>query len=479
MLRPWIAAGAVVAIGGPVAAPRAALADSTSVHATVVGTMAATDNVLNAPDGQPKDGDILVQVRPGVLFVWETPKMIQELVGEVEALEFLRHNDQPSLGVHAASRAFYTPGPLSTLTTVVDVATGQASALTTRSAPDATGVALQPSQLIYTENGTISESGNHQATLSTSVHETASGQYVHTDDDGTGDPIRHQHTQTLAEIATLLGGVTHVWAHDSLQFDLGVQFLHLEEAAPLGSPPGSDRLDREINPQGTAFWRHDFDKHWSGGLQAGLVVVDPVGRDPFNPTLSTDAQYLPVVNLLAAYTDDWGRAVLTAGRTVTPNLFVAQNTENYISQLQVAVPLSFGDDIKRGPPHVVAAGSIGYIRTTLLDNELGMDAGSFDIVHMDGGLAWTPRSDLTYGVRFEYFKQIGEASNNPAVQFFDFSRTTLFFTIAGRWPSRVVAEVPQKQSLRADGRDTSPAGEVVVPDEPTESTGGPDGGGNR
>ena len=474
MRRSWLAAA--VAIG---AVPSVARADDTSVQGTVVGTLASTDNVLNAPDGQPGQGDIFMQVRPGALFTWETPRMIQQLVGEVEALEFVRHNDQPSLGIHAAQRAFYTPGPLSTLFTVLDVSSGQASALTTRSAPDATGVALQPSQLIYTENGTASESASHQVSLATSVHETASGQYVHTDDGGTGDPIRQQHTQTLTELLTLTGGVTRTWTHDALQFDLAVQFLHLEEAAPLGSPPGSDRLDRQVNPQGTVLWRHDFDKHWSGGLQGGVVVVDPVAKDPFNPTLDQSNQILPVVNVQAAYTDDWGKAIGTVGRTVTPNLLVAQNTENYLAQVQLSLPIPVADDFKRGAPRLLAASSLGYIRTTLLDQELGMDAGSFDIVHADAGLLWTPRQDLTYGVRLEYFKQIGEASNNPAVQFFDFSRTTLFLTVAGKWPARVVTAVPQQQSFRADGRDTATPGEVVVPEEPTEATGGPDGGGNR
>ncbi len=105
--------------------------------------------------------------------------------------------------------------------------------------------------------------------------------------------------------------------------------------------------------------------------------------------------------------------------------------------------------------------------------------GAFDVVHTDVGVLWTPRPDTTYGARLEYFKQISETDATSAEQFFNFSRTTLFFTMAVRWPARVVAEVPQQQSLRADGRDTAVPGEVVVPEEPSETSGGPDGGGSR
>jgi hypothetical protein len=484
-MRSRLAAAATLAGASLVAVP--AYADHYSIHFTLAGTLAATNNVFNAPDGQPADGDLLVQIRPGALFVYESPRMIEELVGEVELIDFLIHNDQPSIGGHAAWRQFFTPGPLSTLSTTVDAQAGEISALTSRSAPDTTGVALQPSSLIYDETANVSESINRVASLGTSVHETAALTYGFTTDNGDNDPVRHQPNETLTEGISLIAGVTRSWPKDSLSFDVGGQFLHLERAAPLGSPPGSDVFQRQVNPQATVQWRHDFDRHWSGGLLGGIVIVNPVGTDPFEPMESTSVQFFPVGTVQAAYTSDWGKAILTVGRNVAPDLFIAANTVNDTALLQLSMPISSANEIRRGPPHLLASSSLGVSRTTIADGVdnaqlamlQGVLAGSFDLIHLDAGVSWTPKQDITYGLRFEYLRQVASAEETAMGSFFSFARSTLFFTVAIRYPARVVAQIPLQNRVRADNADTATPGEVVVPEEPTEETGGPDAVNNR
>ena len=248
--------------------------------------------------------------------------------------------------------------------------------------------------------------------------------------------------------------------------------MHLERSAPSTSPPGSNRLDRQINPRATAIYRHDINAHWSVNLAGGVLIVVPYGVDPFNPTdTSRVAQTFPIINALAAYADDWGRAAITAGRSIAPNQLIAQNTQNDTIQANFTLPIRLPNDYGRAP-RLVGASTLGYVRTQLLDPVFGASQGSFDVVKIDAGVAWAATPSTAYGVRLEYIKQIGEMSSDPAVQAFSFSRTTLFFTFALRWPDRAVAAVPlTTQSTRVDRQDLAPAGEVVVPEEPATEDG--------
>ena len=56
-----------------------AYADHSSAHFTASGDVATTDNVFAAADN--RQGDLFFQVRPGVLFAYDAPRMIHELAG--------------------------------------------------------------------------------------------------------------------------------------------------------------------------------------------------------------------------------------------------------------------------------------------------------------------------------------------------------------------------------------------------------------
>ena len=91
-MRSKAAAGLVgaVAVAVVTAAPTRARADSTSLH--VLGDLETgwTDNIFSAPSdttvGAPaREGDAYAQLRPGLLFTWERPRMIQQLEAAIEA----------------------------------------------------------------------------------------------------------------------------------------------------------------------------------------------------------------------------------------------------------------------------------------------------------------------------------------------------------------------------------------------------------
>ena len=86
------------------------------------------------------------------------------------------------------------------------------------------------------------------------------------------------------------------------------------------------RLDFQLNPRGTVSWRHDFDRQWSASADGGVVLVNPVGTDKYNPNEPRRAGTFGIYGGQIAYADVWGRATLSARRNVSPNMFLAQNT---------------------------------------------------------------------------------------------------------------------------------------------------------
>lgn len=446
-----------------------ARADHASIHATGSGDIAVTDNVFAAPDGS-RESDMFFQVRPGILFAYDAPRMIHELTAELEILEYIQNSDQPSLNFRGGWRGIFTPGPRSEVSLGLDGGTGKVSALTARQTPDQTTVAVVPTGEVSVQQANASESASYQTTRETRVSQNGLASFASTDD-GLG-------TTDQSYTASFLVGFERTWKSDSLGISAGVSYLHLEHHAPMGALLG-DRLDQQVNPQLTANYRHDFSTNWSASADGGVVYVNPVGTDPFNPMDTTrNAQLYPVAGVQGSYTDLWGRASLSARRGVSPNLLIAQNTVNTGVVAQLSVPLPWLDDSRRREPKLVAAGTIGYEQTELIDNTTDFTAGIFDVFRVDVGVAYSPRPGMTYGLRYEFLHQTGDASATMVVP--DFTRNTLFFTFAFRYPDRLAVAVPrQRATSRVDRSDLSATGEEPVVPEAVEDTEHGGGGGSE
>ena len=73
-----------------------ALADRGSYHATVGGDIAFTDNVFSTQRDRI-EGDLFFQVRPGLLFSYGIPRIIQDLSFEAEVTQYALHGEEASL----------------------------------------------------------------------------------------------------------------------------------------------------------------------------------------------------------------------------------------------------------------------------------------------------------------------------------------------------------------------------------------------
>ncbi len=471
MRRSSTQAAVAGALGLTVAATPAR-ADHLSAQATVVGSLALTNNVFDTPSNG--EADLFVQIRPGVLLAYESPRMLQTLTADVEALEFVRNSDQPSINYHGGYLARVTPSPRSTITFGANGTTGQLSQLASQTTPDQTGATALPAGEVAVRAADVTQSLSYQVSPELRIQQTAFGRYADTNDQVSLDVTSYD---AGASVST-----EYPWRASAVSLEVGLAIAHLQRLGPAGGPAGVDRLDRQLNPHVTASGRHDFTRTWSGLANGGVVMINPYGTDPFNPTAVRTRQYFPVFALTAAYTDDWGRATLSAGRAIQPNLFIAQNTVADTVTASAVVPLWFTGGRRQAPQYVGAA-SLGYARTELIDDGNRASLGATSVYRADVGFTYAPAPGLAYGVRYEYFYQTAAAA--AATLFGSYSRQTLFVTFSYRWPARLAIDVPKRRtSLRADGRDTDPVGgEQVVPDasggadDPRGGGGGGDQGG--
>jgi hypothetical protein len=462
----WALRASAAFVIGTLVLASPARADHTSVHATVDGEVATTDNLFAAGSAD-RQAEMFFTVRPGVLFAYDAPQMIHDFTAEAEVSGYLLHNDKPLITGRGGWKGLFLPGPRSQVTMTINAATGILSLLSTRTSPEDTTATVVPAGNVDVQQADSAVSTAWISSEHTRVLQGVLGRYGFTDD-GSGT-----RTETREVGGNL--GFERTFRKDTVALDASVSYLRLERIALPGAVLGS-KLDHQINPRATVQWRHDIDRQWSVNADGGLVFVNPVGVDKYNPDMVRHGGTFALFGAQAAYVQPWGRAVLSARRDVAPNLFLAQNTVNDSANLQLALPLPWLTETRR-VPKLAALGSVGVARTQLINSDSGATEGDFKVAHLDVSVAYTPTPGQTYGVRYELMYQTGDTVAVMAIP--AYLRNTLFATFSLRFPERVAGEVPKRARItRSDRKDLLPGGVDIVPDvlEPARDD---DGGGSR
>jgi hypothetical protein len=459
-------------------AARHAQADNFQFHGLASGSVATTDNESGTETN--KKAGLFSDVRPGMLFTYNSPRHIHELLAEVDFLYNI-NNERPTVTFRSGYKAFFLTGPRSEIGLDADASLGEVNALQTSAAPGQSPLTVLPSGRTETKQLSSNENGSYQAGKGTRVFQRLFARYTGT----------HSETPIMMDIAevdttsteTGLGfGLDYRRKQNGFQLELAGTYVHLKKLDPMNVQMGS-RIDNQLNPRGVLVWQYDISQHWSTSLDGGAEYVHPVTklfgrdlRDPFNPGQVRKSALFPIFGGVAAYTDVWGRAQLNVRRAVTPNLYIAQNTVTDSATLTFAMPLKFLDkDAQKRNPKVVGLGSAGIERQQLIDPFVGELRGQFRVARVDFAVAWSPRDGQTYGLRYEVTYQQGDTIGEMVVP--SYFRNTFYFTFALRYPTEVKVKVPRRanQSVRADKNDLAPIGAepvVVDPAELLEGSGG-------
>ncbi len=447
----------------------AASADNLDWYATAAGSVATTDNKNGAPGfAGGRSAGLFADVRPGMMFTYNVPRHIHELLTEI-SLFYNLGADKPNVTFRAGYKNYLAIGPRSEGSIMFDVSKGQQNALDA-SRPSEDGLLLvRPTGRVDTLQFTGGANFSWQASKFSRVFERAFARTASTED---SDPASQVETRA-SEVGAAIGFDRRLRKHNFI-FEAGGSFVYLDKFDPFIRQDGS-RRDHQLNPRGVAIWQYDISKRWSANVDGGLVYVNPVsdlfGRtltDPYNPERMPVGGPFPTFGGLVAYSDVWGRATLNVRRQVIPNLLVAQNTVADMAVATFAMPLKFLD--KSGSardPKVVGLGTAGYNRTQLFDPDIGELRGTFHVARIDFQVAWQPRRGQTLGLRYEFTYQNGDSIGETVIP--SFVRNTFYFTYALRYPEEVQVRVPRRgQSVRADQGDLAPIGAEPVVVDPAE-----------
>ncbi len=434
-------------------------ADRSSIHGTASVDAAVTDNVLSAPIGSDnREGDILLTVRPGLLFTYAWPRWMNELNAELELTRYVGQADQPTIAARGGWKAIILKSPLSEIILDANINRSVVSAIGAASVPQDTSVALLPINQVTALEGGFSEYASKTLTRELRMFQSAFARAGKSDDAGMPRTL-----VTSGEIG-MAWGLDRSWKRDSISVELGASVLRLDRnpEAPQGG-----RHDRQINPRGRATWRHDLSRKLSTSLDAGMVVVVPFGDDPYHPGEERSIGNFPLVGAQMAYTDVWGVSTAAVRRDVTPNLFVAANTVNDSASLSIAVPLYWLEGNRRAQPKLAGVGSFGIQRTQLIEPETADLTSSFIVGRVDAGIQYVPKPGFSYSLRYELMYQTSDRGSGISDPLPGFLRNTVYLSASVRFPADVAVRVPKRRtnSVRADRKDTAPFGaEPVIPD---------------
>lgn len=427
-----------VLLGGMVATSGVARADDYDLHLVVSGSAAATDNVFSAPDEgtASRDADIMYTLTPGLVASYGNLRTTHELTFNVSLNGYVDHTEAWGVQLFGDYRAATSLTPLTDLALSAGLSRGTTTALST-AAPPSDGTAA-PSQSGQTDqlsfNGTEALSYSFSPELRGQQNAGASYTIVTDASDN--------------EIGTLqlsLGGaLDRSFQQSSAGIDLGVTYLDFNRPSTMMV---SAEPDRRADGRVGLRWRRDLSQRWSVGADGGLVAVIPIdGEAGITP--------VPVVSANVSYVPEWGTASLQVGRAVSANPFIAQQTVGESAVLSLNLPLPWlNRDRPSDAPEWTASAALAAARSRILDTDSGDLTGELVNGLLDLGVAYVPREEMTFALRFQYTRQEtleAVAGMDGEADLPSLSRSTLLFTFTYRYPGRIVSNLPARQILRVD-----------------------------
>ncbi len=425
---------------GLVALPAAARAESWSLHVLGDAQLAWTDNLFSAPSepvpgAPPRESDAYLQARPGAILMIETPRSVHELQYTFDASMYVNHTEAWSILQRAGWRGFFSVSPRGELNTDVSGSIGDSTTLTTIAGADAGQAGLQRSGEVHVVQVSAAENYAFQASPALRLLQGGSVRYDKTDQNDT--------TSTGAE-GSLRLGAERSWRQDALTGSVTTAYLNLTR--PNGATTTSDD---QLNLHIDAAWRRDLSRTWTSVVDGGVVVIVPTGpssKGTIQPTIGGQLTYFP----------DWGTATFQAHRSVLPNLFIAQNTLTDSASASCWLPLPWLRD-NPAEPRLTIQATLAGARVQLIDTTQGAAVSGFSQVLGDVAVAWNLRQALGFSLRYQFIHQGADTTALNGLN--GFNRSTVMLQFAGRWPERLAATVPIRQTLRVDRSNVTPIGD--------------------
>lgn len=417
-------------------------ADEVQLHFVASGSAGATDNIFSAPDGgmTSRDADVTYTLTPGVIGSFGTPRTTHEFALNASFNGYLDHREAWGLQVFGDYRAAIALTPLADLSLSAGLSRGVTTALIHQTAPSDGAATPTPAGEVNQQGAHVDEALAYSLSSDTRLQQHASASYTQVTD------------ASDAEVGTLqlnvgVGG-DHGFQVSSAGVDVGVSFLAFDRPPSMAM---SAEPDRRADARLGLRWRRDVSQRWSIGADAGVVTVIPIDGD-------AGLTPVPVISANATYVPEWGTASVQVGRAVTANPFIAQQTVGESAAVNVNLPLPWlNRDRASDDPEWTASGSLAGARSRILNTDTGALDGELVNGLIDLGVAFVPREEMTFALRFQYTRQEtleGIPGMDGSTDLPSLSRSTLLFTFTYRYPGRIVSRLPPRRLLRVDEEST-------------------------
>jgi hypothetical protein len=415
-----------------------ARADRWSLQGLINAQIAATDNLFSvpsdSPDALPKEADALLQLRPGGVLSFATPRSVQEAFADLDVIGYAAHTDAWSASVRGGWRSFVQVGPRTELNTSVGAGNGTLNTLVARS--NTPGATLLPSGANKFVSADASQQLAHQASVDVRIAQHTNVQFVR-NTDGTTE----RDSDSLD--AGFGGGFDRSWLSNAAAFDLTGSYSKFDR------PDLSGEKNKQVSVRATAQWRHDISRQWTSVVDGGAVAVAP---------LSTKQQtvLVPIVGAQFAYAPQWGNAGFSIRRSVAPNLFIGQNTVSEEVGVFANMPLPWlSKSLAR--PTWSAVGAAGFSRTHIVDTAGGGLSSSYNVFNFDVAMNYALSESSGLSGRYQFVRQSGSLDSMPVIQ--GYARNTLLFSFVTRYPAQAAGTIPTRNSLRVDRSNNTPIGD--------------------
>lgn len=431
----WALCGTVAAALAPV---RQAKADDYQLHFVANGVAGATDNVLSAPDGSmtPRDADVQYTLSPGLVASYGTPRTTHELAANLAINGYVAHTEAAGLQLFGDYRAAISISPLTELSLSAGVSRGTTTSLSTSAPSNETVTGPTLSGEVTSLSFRADQALAHSLSPESSVRQSLGASYTITGAAGAPDI-------GTAQVGAQ-AGYDRSFQQSAVGVDLGATFLAFDRGETMGMTAEPDRrLDARLG----ARWRRDVSQRWSVGADGGIVTVVPIDGDAgWTP--------VPVIGANVSYVPEWGNATFQVGRAVTANPFIGQQTVSESAALSVMLPLPWlNADRPSDNPQWTASGGLAVVRSRIIDTDSGDLTNSTANGLLDLGLAYVPREELTFALRYQHTRQEaldGIPDVDGMLVLPSMSRNTLLFTFTYRYPGRIISRLPSRQVLRVD-----------------------------
>jgi hypothetical protein len=389
--------------------------------------------------------------------------MIHELSYEFDATLYTEHSDAHTYGHRAGWRGFFLTGPRSDLVTAANFSMGRVVGISSNQPASMPTVTLAPDGENYFKSYELQENANYQLSHAWRTSQSAVARRSETSADIENPDTMETERFTVSVGNDVGGGLSgdRSWQYDSLTLAGTLNYVVLDTL----SPGNATATNTELLSTSSVTWRRDLGLHWSASADVGMSALIPLSTSTADGTPSTDSSpsFRPTLGASLNYSPEWGSASAQIRRAIAPNLLIAQNTVSDSAILSAWLPLPWLAQARHEPRLTVQA-SGGINRTQIIDIDNGDSLQSFTVYSGDVGLNYAARSALNFTLRGSYVQQVAgdDVATNPgmdALTVNDYHRLTISLMIAGRFPERRAAEIPERASTRVDRSDVTPVGE--------------------